>query len=141
MPTNLWPDFDRVQTPRSPKAVVAQAGAGLSDKTMGLVTFFSGTASVKDGMVEVDCSLWVPALMYHYPFLRLRFGVDPMYPVTVIASGMSDTKAKDDSSCGSAFDGACEGMRGRAPSFVDCLRPALGPGLSPAGGRCLGWWL
>jgi len=34
--------------------------------------------------------------MYHHPFLRIRFSVEPLYPVTVVADGMSDTLAHDE---------------------------------------------
>jgi hypothetical protein len=40
--------------------------------------------------------LWTPALAYQFPFLRLKFGVLQMYPVTVVADKMNDAVANDE---------------------------------------------
>lgn len=96
MSTNLWPDFDSTQTIRSPKAVVEEAGEGLGDKTNGIVSFISGGTSINGNRVEVSFSLYTPALLYSFPFLRLKFGIDSMYPVTVIADKMGDAIANDE---------------------------------------------
>jgi hypothetical protein len=96
MPENLWPDFDIGQAPRSPKAVIQQAGGGLREKTDGLVQFWMGPASIRDNKVELSCSLYTPALGYHYPFLRAQFAVEPVYPVTLVADKMPDIVANDE---------------------------------------------
>ena len=97
MSTNLWPDFDSAQTPRSPKAVVEQAGRGLSKKTKGIVDFTMFLIpSIQNNQVEVGFSLYVRSLSYHFPFLRIRFGVESMYPVKVIADKMTEAVANDE---------------------------------------------
>jgi hypothetical protein len=85
MSTNLWPDFDSAQTPRSPKAVVEEAGRGLGKKTNGIVSFTQlGITSIQNGEVGVEFGRYTPVLNYTYPFLRLRFDIESMYPVTLI---------------------------------------------------------
>lgn len=96
MSKDLWPDFDIGQAPRSPKAVIEEAGGGLETKTNGVVRFFVMNTSIKDNVVEVPCSLYTPSLSYHFPFLRAKFAVDPVYPVTVVADKMTDVVANDE---------------------------------------------
>ncbi len=96
MPTNLWPDFDIGKAPRSPKAVIEQAGAGLEAKTNGMVRFWSLSTSIKDNQVEAAFSLYAPSLRYHFPFLRAKFAVAPAYPVTVVADKMTEIVANDE---------------------------------------------
>jgi hypothetical protein len=97
MSTNLWPDFDSAQAPRSPKAVVEHAGKGLSQKTKGIVVFTMFlTPTIRSNEVEVGFSLYVQSLMYHFPFLRIRFGIESMYPVKVIADRMTEAVANDE---------------------------------------------
>jgi hypothetical protein len=82
--------------PRSPKAVVEEAGNGLREKTSGTVFFASTGTSIKGNEVDVGFSLYTPALLYQFPFLRLRFGVESMYPVTVVADKMGDAVANNE---------------------------------------------
>ena len=97
MTENLWPDFDIGKVPRSPKSVIEQAGGGLEKKTNGLVRFVQVGTSIKDNnKVEVAFSLWVSSLSYNFPFLRAKFAVDPVYPVTVVADKMTDVVANDE---------------------------------------------
>ena len=93
MSKNLWPDFDSEQALRSPKTVIEEAGAGLVEKTKGLVQFYRMNVSIKDNKVEVLFSLYTRSLSYHFPFLRAKFAVDPVYPVTVVADKMTDVVA------------------------------------------------
>jgi len=96
MSKNLWPDFDIGQAPRSPKIVIEEAGGGLEKKTKGLVRFYPMNTSIKDNEVEVVFSLYTPTLPYHFPFLRAKFAVEPLYPVTVVADKMTDVVASDE---------------------------------------------
>jgi hypothetical protein len=96
MSQNLWPDFDLGKATPSPKSVIETAGAGLSAKTKGLVTFYALGASIKGNTVEAPFSLWVPALMYHFPFLTAKFAVTPPYPVALVVHEMPDVVAKDE---------------------------------------------
>ena len=97
MPTNLWPDFDIKQAPRSPKAVIEEAGGGLDSKTNGLIRFFPMSTSIKDNQVEVVFSLYARSLSYHFPFLRAKFAVESVYPVTVVADKMTEVVANNES--------------------------------------------
>ena len=96
MSKDLWPDFDIGQATRSPKIVIEEAGGGLEKKTKGLVRFYAMNISIKDNNVEAFYSLYTPLLSYHFPFLRAKFAVDPVYPVTVVADKMPDVVAKDE---------------------------------------------
>lgn len=96
MSKNLWPDFDSEQALCSPKTVIEEAGAGLVEKTKGLVQFYRTRVSIKDNKVEVHFSLYTRSLSYHFPFLRATFAVDPVYPVTVVADKMTDVVANDE---------------------------------------------
>ena len=96
MSKNLWPDFDIGQAPRSPKTVIEEAGGGLEKKTKSLVRFHTMNISIKDNTVEVFFSLYARSLSYHFPFLRAKFAVDPVYPVTVVADKMTDVVANDE---------------------------------------------
>jgi hypothetical protein len=96
MSTNLWPDFDSANLPRSPKAVVEQAGDGLREKTGGVVVFFRTGTTIRSNRVEISYSLYTPTLAYHFPFLRVRFSVNAMYPVTVVTDNMEDGVANDE---------------------------------------------
>lgn len=96
MSKNLWPEFDIGQAPRSPKTVIEEAGDGLEKKTKGLVQFYPMGISIKDNKVEVIFSLYTRALSYHFPFLRAKFAVEPVYPVTVIADKMPDVVANNE---------------------------------------------
>ena len=96
MPTNLWPDFDIGRAPRSPKTVIEEVGGGLEKKTNGLVQFYRLNISIKDNQVEAAFSLYAPPLHYHFPFLRAKFAVEPVYPVTVAADKLPDVVANDE---------------------------------------------
>jgi hypothetical protein len=85
-----------VQTPRSPKAVVEEAGKGLGEKTHGTVTFYTQATSIHGTTVKVGFSLYAPALSYMFPFLRLEFDIQSIYPVVVITDKMDDAVAKDE---------------------------------------------
>jgi len=97
MSENLWPDFDVGGAPRSPKAVIEEAGRGLEKKTNGLVIFFSMGVSIKGIEVDATFSLYTRALPYHFPFLRAKFAVEPVYPVTIIADKMKEVVANNES--------------------------------------------
>lgn len=97
MPKDLWPEFDSEQALRSPKTVIEEAGAGLEEKTNGIVKFSRMNVSINDNNVEVLFSLYTRALSYHYPFLRATFAVDPVYPVTVVADKIADAVSNDES--------------------------------------------
>jgi hypothetical protein len=96
MSENLWPDFSAAQVPRSPKAVIEQAGDGLAKKTNGLVKFYSAGATIKGDKVEIPFTLWTPSLLYHFPFMRAIFAVEPVYPVTVVVDKMPEVVANDE---------------------------------------------
>jgi hypothetical protein len=96
MPKNLWPDFDVRKAPRSPKTVVEEAGHGLGEKTNGLVVFYTLRTSAKGETFEVEFSLYSSSLRYHFPFMRIKFPVDAVYPVVVVADKMADEVAKDE---------------------------------------------
>jgi hypothetical protein len=82
---NLWPEFDLSETAlSSPKEVIAKAGAGLKDKTKGLVVFYPMRTTVSADRIELVFSLWVAALSYHYPFLNAQFPIKTLYPVQLV---------------------------------------------------------
>lgn len=93
---NLWPDFDKVQAPRSPKAVIEEAGGGLHVKTNGVVRFYPLSTSIKDEKVVVAYSLYSPSLSYHFPFLRVTFAIEPVYPVTIVADKLPEVIADNE---------------------------------------------
>ena len=96
MSKNLWPNFDTGQALRTPMTVIQEAGAGLEEKTNGLVKFYRMSPSIKDNKVEVSFTLYAPSLSYHFPFLRAKFAVEPVYPVTVVADKLTDVVANDE---------------------------------------------
>ena len=96
MPTNLWPNFDIGRAPRSPKTVIEEAGAGLDEKTNGTVRFWALGTSMKDNNFQSSFSLYSPALRYHYPFLRAKFALEPVYPVTISPDKMTEIVANDE---------------------------------------------
>ncbi len=95
MPVNLWPDFEGAKI-RTPKAVVEEAGGGLEKKTLGLVIFKQSSMAIRNDKVSVSYSLYVPRLVYLFPFMRIEFGVEASYPVRVIMDKMDDALAKDE---------------------------------------------
>jgi hypothetical protein len=118
MSENLWPDFNAGQMPRSPKAVIEAAGRGLKEKTGGLVQFTQlGTASIKDNDAQVAFSLYSQPLSYHYPFMRARFAVSSLYPVTVVADKMPEVVANDENQLIAALATIF-----KAPSTVDTIQ-------------------
>lgn len=95
---NLWPDFEIGQAPRSPKAVIQQAGRGLREKTNGLVQFVTSPAIIRGNRIDVEYKLYAPPPMsFSYPFLRARFAFDADYPVTLVADKMDDIVANNES--------------------------------------------
>jgi hypothetical protein len=56
-----------------------------------------GVTSITNNRVAVSFSLYAPALSYHFPFLRIKFGIEPMYPVAVVADKMDEAFANDES--------------------------------------------
>jgi len=97
MSDNLWPDFEVSGQARSPKAVVQEAGIGLREKTDGRIDFVQhGTTQISDQKVSVSYALWVPALNYSYPFIRIVFGVVESYPVRVAADGLGEFQANNE---------------------------------------------
>lgn len=120
MSENLWPDFDVGQAPRSPKAVIEEAGGGLELKTGGAVQFWTTHTSLKDDKVDVAFSLYTPALSYHFPFLRARFAVERFYPVTIVADKMADVVANDESELTAAL-----GTIFNAPTTAETIRKLM----------------
>ena len=96
MSENLWPDFDIGKAPRSPKTVIEEAGGGLSDKTKGIIRFYTMSTKINENDVNMSFSLYSISLSYHFPFLRARFAVDSLYPVTIVADKMSEVVANNE---------------------------------------------
>jgi len=96
MPKDLWPDFDIGKAPRSPKTVVEEAGSVLEKKTNGVVQFYTLRLLVENNIVTVEFSLYSPPLHYHFPFMRIKFAIDPGYPVTIVADKMADEVARNE---------------------------------------------
>jgi hypothetical protein len=94
--TGLWPEFDLGTTTPSPKTVIEQAGAGLEQKTLGQVRFFTLGLNVVDKVVTVSFSLYSSSLGYHYPFLHASFRIDRSYPVTLVADQVGEFTANDE---------------------------------------------
>ena len=94
---NPWPDFDVADAPRSPKSIVEELGAGLENKTMGVVKFYRAGVRISDeNAASVTFNLYTPALRYHYPFLTITFPVDTSYPVKVVADKVPDAVANNE---------------------------------------------
>ena len=72
------------------------AGAGLEEKTKGAVRFWSMGTVLKDNNVQLTFSLYVRTLGYHFPFLRAKFAIEPVYPVTLSADKMDDIVANSE---------------------------------------------
>lgn len=120
MSKNLWPDFEIAQAPRSPKNVIEEVGAGLEKKTNGLVQFYTMSTSIKDDQVEVSFSLYSSPLRYHFPFLRAKFSVQNLYPVTVVADKMPDVVANDENELTASLATIFN-----APSLVDTIQKLM----------------
>jgi hypothetical protein len=117
MSKNLWPDFETKKGPRSPKSVIEEAGAGLQEKTKGFVIFYPLSTSIISDQVDASFSLYARSLSYHFPFLRARFPLQGLYPVTLTAYKMADVVANDENeliaSLGKIFS---------APSTVETIQ-------------------
>ena len=61
-----------------------------------MVRLYTVDMSIKDNKVEVSFSLYARSLSYHFPFLRAKFAVEPVYPVTVVADKMTDVVANNE---------------------------------------------
>lgn len=96
MSSNLWPNFDQALAPRTPKVVIEEAGAGLSEKTKGLVKFYSTPVSIRGDVVRQQFTLYVRALSYHFPFMSVEFAVEPFYPAKITIDKMRDQTANDE---------------------------------------------
>ena len=96
MNENLWPDFDVSEAPRSPKAVIEEAGSGLKDKTKDTIWFWTLGTNIRGNVVEARFSLYSRSLAYHYPFLVAKFPVDPLYPVTLTPDKMAEVQANNE---------------------------------------------
>src|SRR4051812_15547746 len=95
-PLDLWPDFDEFGDVKSPKAVIDEAGKGLTVKTGGKLRFLSGPADIgEDNQVRLRFGLYVPNLRYSYPFMQVRFDIKQMYPVTLVRTGHEEVAAYD----------------------------------------------
>lgn len=103
MTTNLWPDFDYADTPKSPKAIIDQAGAGLDDKTGGVVRFYRTGITVRGNMVEASYTLYCPPLAYHFPFMRAIFPMEHGFPVRLIVESLNEFVAADETQLLSAL--------------------------------------
>jgi len=93
---NLWPKFDNAGGPRSPKAIIEEAGSGLKERTGGVLEFYRTDTTIKDNEIKLTFTIWSGVLRYHYPFIRATFAVDPPYPVTLVADKMPDSVANDE---------------------------------------------
>jgi hypothetical protein len=97
MPKNLWPDFDVGAQPRTPRAAIEEAGVGLADKTKDSVKFMPyGAPQIKDNVIVFTYSLYAKLLGYHFPFLRVTFGLLQSYPVKLVADRMAELVAGDE---------------------------------------------
>lgn len=96
MSTNLWPEFHAVQSPSSPKKIIEERGAGLKERTKGVVQFYRSRTTVAGDEITLNFTLYSPHLSYHFPFLQARFSIENNYPVTLIADKMAEIKANSD---------------------------------------------
>ncbi len=90
MNKNLWPEFD-VASKSTPKTIIEQAGAGLEEKTNGLIKFVVNRVKISMGVASFDCDIYSPTLQYIYPFLKVRFPMVDGYPVELVADKFPDT--------------------------------------------------
>lgn len=91
---NLWPDFDVQAMPRSPKRVLQEAGAGLREKTHGLIEFVVQTHADDNQLVH-DCYFWVPSLNFRYPFLTVTHDGAQPYPVEITSDAFARSRKAD----------------------------------------------
>lgn len=117
MSENLWPDFDIGPAFRSPRAIISEAGAGVREKTRGLVTFYANPVHIKDNDVEAPFDLLCIPLAYSFPFMRAIFRVDAAYPVKLVAHRMPDIVANDESELIAALATIF-----KAPSTVETIK-------------------
>lgn len=87
---NLWPDFEKSDTPSSPKTIIDEAGAGLEKKTRGVVRFYRMHISVEGITVKTTYSLYCSATSYHFAFMVATFPVDKGYPVTLTVDQLGE---------------------------------------------------
>lgn len=117
MAEDLWPDFKVGEAPRTPRVVIQEAGEGLEKKTDGLIRFYSATPVIKEKRVAAPFNLYVPALSYHFPFLRAEFDIASFYPVKVTASKLQEVTAKNEKELIAALAEIF-----RAPSTVETVQ-------------------
>lgn len=117
MHKNLWPDIDLAQAPRSPKAVIEEAGSGLGEKTNGLVDFSTAPASIDYDVVKLSCSFYVESLSYYFPFMRAKWSVDSNYPVALAADKLEDTVVENEGELSEALAKIF-----RAPSTIETIQ-------------------
>lgn len=81
--TNQWPDFTKMDKPKTVRSIIIEEGAGISEKTNGNVTFVVESEPGTGGFTH-HCFLFVPKVGYRYPLLRVvQASFD--YPVNVHA--------------------------------------------------------
>jgi hypothetical protein len=83
MSTNVWPEFELVQNPPSPKTIIEELGAGLRERTKGAVQFYPGKTTIVGDEVKLSFNLYVPNLRYMFPFMQAKFSLQNSYPVTL----------------------------------------------------------
>jgi hypothetical protein len=87
MPTktpNQWPEFKKMPRPKTIRRVIIEEGAGIAERTDGVVTFDVDSMAHDNGGLVHHCALVVPQVAYRYPLLRVvQDHLD--YPVTVVA--------------------------------------------------------
>lgn len=84
--TDLWPDFNITVPPRGVRQILQEAGAGIKEKTNGLIDFEVRVYGDRENAVVFDCYLTVRRLNYS----MLLFRAQPTtkgFPVTVIWDG------------------------------------------------------
>jgi hypothetical protein len=81
---HLWPDFPPAARPRGIRQMFEEAGAGLEEKTGGLVRFEVRVLPPQDGgTFRYDGVLRVPKIDYAHPLCRITTGATP-FPAELI---------------------------------------------------------
>lgn len=80
----LWPDFDFINDSRTIRRILGDEGAGIEEKTNGIIKFSVETDGTSDGKITHHCYLKLLQIFYQYPFLSVSHDINE-YPATIHA--------------------------------------------------------
>lgn len=84
--TDLWPDFNITVPPRGVRQILREAGAGIKEKTNGLIEFEVRMNGPREGDITFDCRLAVPSIEYSFLLFR-ALATATGFPVRLVWDG------------------------------------------------------